>query len=256
MTVTAQRRRRRRRGGVPAAGARLRARPGCSSSPPVRWQAVGTLDDFPNDTYVPQVITDRRRASARPARRPSTCARATTKIDEPPKPAGLRRAVRRDLHALHAPRLPGALRRGRRSASSARATAASTTSRARSTAARRCARSTASTPGSRNGQVEVGPRYSVNSRAQALLASATRRSPRRHRPVPLPGALLDAESSMRPADAPKLPFPTLLQAQAAPKRPGEADGAASRSSSAKEAGITRGRLGRRAHVAVGRPRAG
>src|SRR5688572_13377638 len=25
--------------------------------PPVRWEAVGAPDDFPNDTYVPKVIT-------------------------------------------------------------------------------------------------------------------------------------------------------------------------------------------------------
>ena len=74
-----------------------------------------------------------------------------------------RRPLHRALHALHAPRLPGALRCRPRSASSARATAASTTSRAWSTAARRCARSTASSRACENGQVEVGPRYSVNS---------------------------------------------------------------------------------------------
>ena len=144
-----------------------------------------------------------------------------------------------------------------RSASSARATAASTTSAARSTAARRCARSTASTRASRDGQVEIGPRYSVNTRAQALLAARPGRAARRHRPVPLPVALLDAASSQEPdrhaqAQAPAPPVPQRLQARA--EAPGRAATARQpRRTPAKEAGDHRRRLGRRAHLAVAAP---
>ena len=80
----------------------LRARQGA-------WEAVGPIDDFVADTYRQVVFTDRRRASARPARPPPTSARAPpTSTDEEPG------RVHRDLHPLRPPRLPGPLRRGRR----------------------------------------------------------------------------------------------------------------------------------------------
>ena len=47
----------------------------------------------------------------------------------------------------------------------------------------------------RNGQVEVGPRYSVNQRAQALLAARPGRAARRHRAVPLPVAAHDPQAA-------------------------------------------------------------
>ena len=57
-------------------------RPRCAGRP------VGAPDDFPDDTYIPKVITDRPRASARPARRRSTSARATPEIDRTPDRPG------------------------------------------------------------------------------------------------------------------------------------------------------------------------
>ena len=76
-----------------------------------RWQAVGAPDDFPDDTYVPTVSRSSR-ASARPARATVYVRKRNPQIDTEPQDQYNR--VRRDLDALHAPRLPGALRRGRR----------------------------------------------------------------------------------------------------------------------------------------------
>ena len=141
----ARRRRRRRDVASRCPRSASRSAPRSSSARRCAGRPSGKPEDFPDDTYIPKVITltvRHRRGRqdhglhARPQRRDRPEAR----------PAGLRRAVHRDLDALHAPRLPRPLRRRPRSASSARATAASTTSRASSSAARRCARSTASTP--------------------------------------------------------------------------------------------------------------
>ena len=109
------------------------------------------------------------------------------------RPAAARpvRGLHRDLHALRAPGLPGPLRRRRRSASSARATAASTTSSARSTAARRSGRWTASTPASRPAACSSARATRSTRELQPLLAPRPRRAAGRHRPVPVPGALLD-----------------------------------------------------------------
>ena len=102
--------RRRRRGRVHAAGARLRRRPPLFERPD-RLEPVGSRDDFPTDTYVPKVITivhgrrrdrqdDGLRAQAQPEDR-----------HDPPTSRPGRRAIRRDLLPLHAPRLPRPLRR-------------------------------------------------------------------------------------------------------------------------------------------------
>ena len=46
----------------------------------------------------------------------------------------------------------------------------------------------------RNGQVEIGPRYSVNSEFRRFPSYRDPGAgPRRHRPVPLPGPLLHAQ---------------------------------------------------------------
>ena len=127
------------------------------------------------------------------------------KIDtEPARPV---QPVHRDLHALHAPRLPGALRRGRRALHLPVPRRRLRLPRARSPAARRCARSTASTRACATASVEIGPRYSVNSELQALLAARPGRAARRHRPVPLPVALLDPRSCQGRRPCPSFPRP-------------------------------------------------
>ena len=160
--------------------------------------------------------------------------------------------VRRDLDALHAPRLPGALRRRPPSASSARATAASTTSGQASTAARRSARSTASTRA-------CATAASRSARASRSTRSCERFSPRDpgepldgigqylypSRPTirKMPGDLDRCPSSSSPRPVPKLQPPP-------PRRP---RATASRAARRRQGGRDhRRRLGRRAHVAVGR----
>ena len=76
-----------------------------------RWQAVGAPDDFPTTTYVPKVITIVDGIGQ--------AGKTTTYIRKRDAEGRHRQArqvqpVHRDLHALHAPRLPGALRGGRR----------------------------------------------------------------------------------------------------------------------------------------------
>ena len=111
----------------------------------------------------------------------------------------------------------------------------------------------------RTGHLQIGPRYSVNSELQPLRAPRPRRAAGRHRPVPVPGSLLDAETLMPPIKpASKSP------ARAAPQVAATVAGAAAggqRQDALKdkvihdgtEAGTDRRRLGRRAHLAVGRP---
>ena len=181
---------------VRAAGARLRARPGLREARAAAGRPSAPLDDFTDDTYVPKVDHDRRRH--RRGRQDDGLRAQAQPGDRHASRRTEYNAVRRDLDALHAPRLPGPLRRGRRSASSARATAASTTSAARSTAARRCARSTASTRACATASVEIGPRFSRQQRARALLAARPGRAARRHRPVPLPVAAHRSASSPEP----------------------------------------------------------
>ena len=79
--------------------------------PEERWQAVGTLDEFPVTTYVPKVITIVRRH--RPGRQDDDL-HPQARSEDRHRQARQVQPVHRDLHALHAPRLPGALRGGRR----------------------------------------------------------------------------------------------------------------------------------------------
>ena len=62
-------------------GARLRARARSSRSTSEPWQDVGPPDDFPDDTYIPKDDHDRRRASARPARRTVYVRKRNPQID-------------------------------------------------------------------------------------------------------------------------------------------------------------------------------
>ena len=129
--------------------------------PPVEWKPIGPDGRLPGRHLRP--ARDHRGRRHRPGRQDDDLRARAQRRRPAAEPARLRRAVHRALDSLHAPRLPGALRRCRASASSARATAASTTSTARSTAGRPCGRSIASTRACNDGQVEVGARYSVNS---------------------------------------------------------------------------------------------
>ena len=120
-----------------ALGPRLRAPRRC------RWEAVGPPDDFPNDTYIPKVITPSPGIGE--AGKTTVYMRARNdEIDTEPNPPSTTR-VHRDLDALHAPRLPGPLREAPQRFicpchGGVYDFAAS------STAGRRCGRSTASTP--------------------------------------------------------------------------------------------------------------
>ena len=166
MTLTVARRRRRRHG-------RGRCCPRSASPParriferaPVIWTPVGKPEDFPDDDYLPRVITTTqgigevgkttvyvRRAQPGDRRRRG----------HPAPPATDAPVVAISSRCMHLG-LPGALDVGRRSASSARATAASTASRARSSGGPPVRPLDHFYTRMRNGQVEVGPRYSVNS---------------------------------------------------------------------------------------------
>ena len=182
-----------------------------------------------------------------------TSARATRTIDgRPTTRSRLRRAVRRDLHALHAPRLPRALRRGRRALHLPVPRRRLRLHRQASPAARPCARSTASTPASRDGQVEIGPRYSVNSEfrrfpsyrdpAQTSTASASTCIPAASRPP--------SWSRLGHAQAPAPAASRRAAAQAQAPGRGRARQAARPGQGGRD---PRRRLDRRAHVAVGRP---
>ena len=102
-------------------------------------------------------------ASARSARPPSTCARATRRSTGPSTPTSRGRASSsRSPRAACTSAARSATSRPRR-ASSARATAASTTSRGARLRRPAGAPARPLLRARRNGQVEVGPRYSVNS---------------------------------------------------------------------------------------------
>ena len=95
-----------------AAGARLRPRPdlrGARAALAGRRRRSTTSRTTPTSRRSITIVAGHRR---RPARRRSTCASATRR-STPSEPDEYN-AVHRDLDALHAPRLPGALRRGRR----------------------------------------------------------------------------------------------------------------------------------------------
>ena len=167
MTLHRERRRRRRRRGVRPARARLRASaPRCSTGRPSAGRPSARLDDFPDDTYVPKVITvttgigevgkttvymrtrndkiDNRRT--RPATTSSSIA-ISTRCMHLGCPVRYVEAV----PALH---LPVPRRRLRLQGMVAGGPPVRPLDRFYTRV--------------RDGRVEVGPRYSVNSRAQAL----------------------------------------------------------------------------------------
>ncbi len=96
--------------------------------PEERWESVGPTSRFTEKTYTPVVFTQVEGIGE--------AGKTTAYVRKAiPESAVQRdpvvRALRGDLDALCAPRLPGALRGGGRTTSSAPATAGSTTSRAR-----------------------------------------------------------------------------------------------------------------------------
>ena len=121
-------------------------------------------------TTPPVTITLGSGTSARPARRPRTCARRNAELDG--ERAG---RVHRDLDPLRPPRLSGALGERRRSGSSVPATAASTTPRrGRGRAARAPARPVRDPRPERPGPDR--PALQRQLGAEALLRRATRAS--------------------------------------------------------------------------------
>ena len=176
--------------GVPAARARLRPRPG------VR-EARGALAArrrarrLPRRHLRPEGHHDRRRH-----RRGRQDDRLHPQAQREDRHRQARRVqpVHRDLHALHAPRLPGPLHRGRRSASSARATAASTTSTGKVDGGPPVRPLDRFYTRVRNGQRRDRPALLGQPRARALLAARPGRAARRHRPVPVPVAAHDPQA--------------------------------------------------------------
>ena len=189
--------------------------------PPVRWEAVGKLDDFPNDTYVPKVITITTGIGE--VGKTTVYMRARNdKIDKPPNPPGYDEQVDRDLHALHAPRLPGPLRPGL-------AALHLPVPRRRLRLPGHGRRRPAGAPArpllhARPRRHRRGrPALLGQHRAQALrLLPRPGAGPRRHRPVPLPAAASRPRSSTsrRRHEAPKIPAPAA--AAPAPQAPGRA----------------------------------
>ena len=110
----------------------------------------------------------------------------------------------------------------------------------------------------RNGQVEIGPRFSVNTRARALLAARSRASrSTASASTSTPRARRCASSREPDPPCPDSSSPRRRKAcTRAPKRPGEGNGTATATDAAKEARRHRRRLDRRAHLAVAAPPAG
>ena len=163
MTLTVARRRRHRRRGLSAARARLRRRLGASSSGRRCLEGGRQAGGLPGRQLRPARDHRPCRASARSARRRSTCGR-NPEIDGSRDPERPRRSAgHRDLQPLHAPRLPGALDVEAAARFICPCHGGVYGFTRRGPAGRRCARSITSTRGCDDGQVEVGPRYSVNS---------------------------------------------------------------------------------------------
>ncbi len=216
------------------------------------WQAVGPPEDFLETTYVPKVITIVAGIGAGGQDdhlRPQAQREGRHRQARPVQP------VRRDLHALHAPRLPGAVRGGGRALHlpvPRRRLRLHGQGRRRPAGAP--ARPLLHTRGQRPGRDR--PALLGQHRARALLARAipasrwtasastcTRRGPRSassrgRRSCPSFRSHHRPRSSVRGPRAPAR----------ATARPSASDGA--------EAGTTADRLDRRAHVAVRRRRAG
>ena len=81
--------------------------------PEVPWETVGVPEDFPDDTYVPKVITET--SGRRPDRQDDDLHARAQRPGSAAEPGDAARGhhgrLHRDLHPLHAPRLPGPLRR-------------------------------------------------------------------------------------------------------------------------------------------------
>ena len=92
--------------------------------------------------------------------------------------------------------------------------------------------------------VEIGPRFSVNSHFSPLLAAQPRPGHGRHRQVPLPGPLLDPGQAAMKLKPPPLPLPDALQPTAQAARASRRSRPRSRSSRNRD---LRRRLDRRAH---------
>ena len=195
--------------------------------PPVIWQAVGTPDDFPNDTYVParhhrssQGIGEVGKTTVYVRARNRTIDGRRTRPDDEPFIAISTRCMHlgcpvRYVEAAAALHLPVPRRRLR-------------LPRQRRPAARRCARSTASTPAC------------ATARSRSARATRSTRefkrfpsyrdpgaAPRRHRPVPLPRPLLDPEADeTMPCPSSQRPRSRRAPARAAAARRGRAGRAA------------------------------
>src|SRR3954467_14456482 len=228
-----------RRGGdrrVRPPSARLRARPavrearaalaGRRGAGRLQRDDVHPEDDRDRPGHRAGRQVDGLRAQAQPADRQGT--------------AGPVQRLRRDLDALHAPRLPGALRPGGRALHLP-------VPRRRLQLPRRGGRRPAGPPARPllhprpQRPARDRPALLGQPRAQALLAARSRRGPRRHRAVPLSLAPDGAQDPrdlivMARVNLPAPPLPKKLNP--APKRPGQGNGKVKTSDVAKEAGTT------------------
>ena len=131
-----------------------------SSATGSRWQDVGPLERLPGHHL--RAAGDHAHARHRRGRQDDRLHAQAQPGDRRPAEGPVRR-LRRDLHPLHAPRLPGALRRGRAALHLPVPRRRLRLPGQASPAARRCARSTASTRARSRAGSQVGPRYCVNS---------------------------------------------------------------------------------------------
>ena len=224
-----------------------------------RWEAVGPVGDFVEDTYRQVVFTetegigDAGKTTAY-VRKSSKRARRRTRASSSPSPTAAPTSAARSASSR------------RPATSSAPATAASTTSRASGSAARRCARSTSSRPGSatarsRSARATASPPSWSRSAPATPASSPAGSGNTSTRRGPLPSRRPDAEDS---TEDPRLrrPRAAAQTGQAGrgrrrqgpgPGRPQDlAAGAPDRTcerlgDQAKEAPGRRARLGRPAH---------
>ena len=254
MTLTAHGAGAHRRRRLRAAGARLRRRLGAVRPPAGRrGSRSAPPEDFPDDTYIPRVITDV--AGHRPGRQDDDLRPRAQPRDRP------RRRTRPATTSSSSPSRPAAC--------TSAAPCATSTPRKRFVCpchggvydfTRQGRRRPAGPPA----RPLLHPRPQRPGRDRPALLRQQRvpplpvlprpgAGPRRHRPVPLPGPLLHAQADRQTMKLPLPPLPSALQPK--PKRPGEAE-RVKPLDQVKEAGIADRRLDRRAHVAVRAARAG
>ena len=251
MTLTAHGARRRRRRGVHAA--RRSASPParrCSSGRRSTLEPVGAAGRLPDRHLRPARDHRPCRASAQVGKT-TVYVRARNPEIDAAEPARRRRARSSRSRRAACTSAARCATSTPPSASSARATAASTTSRGQVDGGPPVRPLDRFYTRVRNGQVEVGPRYSVNCEFQPLpVLPRPGAGPRRHRPVPVPRPLLHAPEARQPAM--KLPLPPL------PPRSSRSPSAPARTEQRQAARPGQGgrdlrrRLGRRAHLAVRR----